>query len=572
MEKALFSGNEAVARGAYEGGCLVAAAYPGTPSTEILEEISKYKEIYCEWSVNEKVALEVALGAALAGARSLCAMKHVGLNVAADPLFSSAYIGVQGGFVIVTCDDPGMHSSQNEQDNRFYGLFAKIPVLCPSDSQEAKDLVIKAFEISEEFDIPVILRMTTRVSHCKTVVSLGERKEREIRGYKKDVTKTNLLPQFAKRRHILLEEKIEKLKEYSNNFPYNRFEKGSNGLLVIADGVAYQYAKEVFKDASFLKLTMVYPFPDRLVSNICQNYKEIIVVEEVDPFIELMVKSLGFKVKGKDYLPKFDELNPDRLKVFIKKEEKVEKKEDNLPRRPPALCPGCPHIGTFYILQKKNYIFTGDIGCYTLGALAPHYAMDTCVCMGASITLAQGIEKANKKINDQRPIIAIIGDSTFFHMGVTGLLNMVYNKSDIIVFILDNETTGMTGHQDHPGTGRTLMKEDTKRILPEDIARACGVENVFVLNPYKIKENKKIIDKLLKEKKQAVVVMREPCIFLKKREKPKEIDIELCTGCKLCIKLGCPAISYEDNKARIDKNFCIGCGMCIEVCPKEAIK
>ncbi|MEO0113044.1 MAG: indolepyruvate ferredoxin oxidoreductase subunit alpha, partial [candidate division WOR-3 bacterium] len=291
MSKALLSGNEAVARGAYEAGCLVACAYPGTPSTEILEEISKYKEIYCEWSVNEKVALEVALGAALAGARSLCAMKHVGLNVASDPLFSSAYIGVNGGFIIVTCDDPGMHSSQNEQDNRFYGLFAKIPVICPSDSQEAKDLTIKAFEISEEFDIPIILRMTTRVSHCKSVVSLGERIEKEIRGYKKDVSKTNLLPQFAKRRHILLEEKIEKLKEYSNNFSYNRFEKGNSDLLIIADGVAYQYAKEVFKDASFLKLTMVYPFPDKLVREICQNYKEIIVVEEVDPFIELMVRS-----------------------------------------------------------------------------------------------------------------------------------------------------------------------------------------------------------------------------------------------------------------------------------------
>ncbi|MCS7250588.1 MAG: indolepyruvate ferredoxin oxidoreductase subunit alpha [candidate division WOR-3 bacterium] len=572
MKRALLSGNEAVARGAYEGGCLVAAAYPGTPSTEILEEISKYKEIYCEWSVNEKVALEVALGAALAGARALCAMKHVGLNVAADPLFSSAYIGVQGGFIIVTCDDPGMHSSQNEQDNRFYGLFAKIPVLCPSDSQEAKDLVIKAFEISEEFDIPVILRMTTRVSHCKSVVNLGERREKEIKGYKKDVSKTNLLPQFAKRRHILLEEKLEKLKEYSNNFPYNRFEEGKSDLLVIADGVAYQYAKEVFKDASFLKLTMVYPFPDKLVSSICQKYKEIIVVEEVEPFIELMVKSLGFKVKGKGYLPKFDELNPDRLKVFIKKEEEKEKKSDELPRRPPVLCPGCPHIGTFYLLQKKDYIITGDIGCYTLGALAPHYAMDTCVCMGASITLAQGIEKVNKRINDQRPIISIIGDSTFFHMGVPGLLNMVYNKSDIILFILDNETTGMTGHQDHPGTGRTLMKEETKKILPEDIARACGIEKVYVLNPYKIRENKKIIDKLLKEKKQAVVIMREPCIFLKKREKPKEIDIELCTGCKLCIKLGCPAISYEDNKAKINENFCVGCGMCIEVCPKGAIK
>ncbi|MEO0088153.1 MAG: indolepyruvate ferredoxin oxidoreductase subunit alpha [candidate division WOR-3 bacterium] len=572
MSKALLSGNEAVARGAYEAGCLVACAYPGTPSTEILEEISKYKEIYCEWSVNEKVALEVALGAALAGARSLCAMKHVGLNVASDPLFSSAYIGVNGGFIIVTCDDPGMHSSQNEQDNRFYGLFAKIPVICPSDSQEAKDLTIKAFEISEEFDIPIILRMTTRVSHCKSVVSLGERIEKEIRGYKKDVSKTNLLPQFAKRRHILLEEKIEKLKEYSNNFSYNRFEKGNSDLLIIADGVAYQYAKEVFKDASFLKLTMVYPFPDKLVREICQNYKEIIVVEEVDPFIELMVRSLGFKVKGKDYLPKFDELNPDKLKVFIKREIKEEVKTDNLPRRPPALCPGCPHIGTFYLLQKKDYIITGDIGCYTLGALAPHYAMDTCVCMGASITLACGIEKVNKRINDERPIIAVIGDSTFFHMGLPGLLNMVYNKCNIILFILDNETTGMTGHQDHPGTGKTLMKEETKRILPEDIARACGVEQVYVLNPYKIKENKKIIDKLLKERKQAVVVMREPCIFLKKREKPKEIDIELCTGCKLCIRLGCPAISYEDSKAKINKIFCVGCGMCVEVCPKGAIK
>jgi len=572
MEKALLSGNEAIARGAYEGGCLFASGYPGTPSTEILESISNYKEIYCEWSVNEKVALEVALGAALAGARSLCTMKHVGLNVASDPLFSSAYIGVNGGFLIITCDDPGMHSSQNEQDNRFYGLAAKIPVLCPSDSEEAKELVIKGFEISEEFDIPVIIRMTTRVSHCKSVVTLKERKEVKIKGYKKDESKTNLLPQFARKRHLLLESKLEKLKEYSNNFYLNKFYPGNDDLCVVADGVAFQYAKEVFKDASFLKLTMVYPFPDKLVSEVLKNFKKIIVCEEVDPFIELHLKSLGFKVKGKDVLPKTDELSPDKLSIFIRKEEKEERKPINLPKRPPALCPGCPHIGTFYLLQKKDYIITGDIGCYTLGTLAPHYAMDSCVCMGASITLAQGIEKVIRKIDDKRPIIAVIGDSTFFHMGVPGLLNMVYNKSKIIVFILDNETTGMTGHQDHPGTGKTLMGEETERILPEELAKASGLKKVLVLNPYKIKENKKVLDNLLKEGGPAVVVMREPCIFLKKKEKAKEVDIELCTGCRLCLRLGCPAIAYEDKKAKIDKNFCVGCGMCVEICPKGAIK
>ncbi|MEO0091350.1 MAG: indolepyruvate ferredoxin oxidoreductase subunit alpha [candidate division WOR-3 bacterium] len=568
MQRKLLSGDEAIARGAWEAGCKVAAAYPGTPSTQILENLVTYKDVYCEWSTNEKVALEVALGAALAGVRSLCAMKHVGLNVAADPLFSSAYIGVRGGMVIVTADDPGMHSSQNEQDNRYYGMFAKIPVLTPSDSQEAKDFTKLAFEISEEYDVPVILRITTRIAHSKTIVSLEDRKEVTDKGYTKDITKANLLPQFARMRHKSLEERMQKLTEYANTTPINQIIEGKKNIGIIADGVAYQYAREVFTQASFLKLGMVWPFPNELVKRFARSKKTLYVIEEVDPFLETQIKALGIKVIGKEKLPLIDELNPRIIRNSLTDKQITYNPEQSLPARPPALCPGCPHSGLFYLLQRKDVIITGDIGCYTLGTYSPHNAMDTCVCMGASITLAHGIEKALK--NSKR-IVSIIGDSTFFHMGLPGLVNTTYNKGNQILIIVDNRTTGMTGHQDHPGTGKTLMGEETKLLDCAEIAKACGIEKVYVIDPYKIKENRALFRQILADRGPAVIVSRQPCALLAPRKSAKRVIEEKCNGCKLCMAIGCPAMCFVNGKVVINTAFCVGCGMCVELCQKEAI-
>ncbi|MEO0131533.1 MAG: indolepyruvate ferredoxin oxidoreductase subunit alpha [candidate division WOR-3 bacterium] len=568
MAKTLFSGDEAIARGAWEAGVKVGAAYPGTPSTQILENLAKYPGVYCEWSTNEKVALEVALGAALSGSRAICAMKHVGLNVAADALFSAAYIGVRAGMVIVSADDPGLHSSQNEQDNRFYGLIAKIPVLCPSDSQEAKEFTKLAFEISETFDIPVILRITTRIAHSKGIVILDERQEYARDTYTKDITKTNLLPQFAKGRHYSLEERLKRLKEYSNTISINKIIAGKKSLGIIADGVAYQYAREVFPRASFLKLGMVYPFPDKLAIEFAQDKKKIYVVEETDPFLEILARACGIKAIGKEVLPLVDELNPRIVRnAFLRRKINIEP-ETELPPRPPALCPGCPHSGLFYLLQKKDLIISGDIGCYTLGTYPPHNAMDSCVCMGASITLAHGI---NKALKEQKKVVSIIGDSTFFHMGVPGLINAAYNKSKQIIIILDNQTTGMTGHQDHPGTGKTLMGEETLSLKPEDFAKACGVKEVYVIDPYEVKENRTLFSEILKKDKLIVIVSRRACALLAPRKPPHQVLVDKCTGCKMCLRIGCPALMFSENHAVINKNLCVGCEMCLKLCPSEAI-
>lgn len=569
MNRSLLSGDEAIARGAWEAGCKVASAYPGTPSTQILENLVNYQGVYCEWSTNEKVALEVALGAALAGVRSICTMKHVGLNVAADPLFSSAYIGVRGGMIIVTADDPGLHSSQNEQDNRYYGIFAKLPVLTPSDSQEAKDFTKLGFELSEKYDVPVILRITTRIAHSKTIVDLGERVEVEDKGYTKDITKTNLLPQYARGRHYSLEERMQKLEEFSNTDAVNKIIEGKKNFGVIADGVAYEYAREVFPKASFLKLGVVWPFPKELVKRFARGKKHLYVIEEVDPFLETLIKSLGIKVVGKDKLPLVEELNP-RIVRNLLTEHKIEfTPETSLPPRPPALCPGCPHAGLFYLLQRKDVIITGDIGCYTLGSYPPHNAMDTCVCMGGSITLAHGMEKALK--NTKR-VVSIIGDSTFFHMGMPGLVNTAYNKGNQITIIVDNRTTGMTGHQDHPGTGKTLMGEETKMLKTEEVAKACGIDKVYVLDPYKIKENRALFRQILAEPGPAVIVSKQACALLVSRKPARKVNVEKCIGCKVCLSLGCPAMSFEADKSHINPAFCVGCGMCAELCAKQAIE
>jgi len=571
----LLSGNEGVARGAYEGGCHFASAYPGTPSTEILENIVKHKDvIYCEWSTNEKVALEVALGASFAGARALVAMKHVGLNVAADPFFSLSYIGSTGGIIIVSADDPGMHSSQNEQDNRNYARAAKVAMLEPSDSQEAKELTRLGFELSEKFDTPVLLRMTTRLCHSKSIVDLRERKEVPVKGYTKDIKKRLVLPAHARLRHIFVEERLKKLTRYAEKFEYNRMELKDESIGIITSGISYQYAKEVMPDASFLKLSFTYPLPFELIEEFSKKVKKLYVIEENDPFLETEIKAKGIKVIGKEIIPITNELNPTIIaEAFGKKKRSVViDKVPALPPRPPALCPGCPHTPVFYTINKLKLSATGDIGCYTLGALPPLNALDTCVEMGASVGNAFGMEKV-LGADYHKKIVAVIGDSTFFHSGITPLIDIVYNKGVTTVIILDNRITAMTGHQDNPGTGKTLMGEETYEVKLEDIVKACGVKNVFVVDPYNLKELKKIIKQEVEREEPSVIIAKRPCVLLLQRKKqvwnPYYVNKEECIGCKLCLGLGCPAISMKDGKAEINKFFCVGCGVCVQICPKD---
>jgi indolepyruvate ferredoxin oxidoreductase alpha subunit len=568
--KVLLSGNEAVARGAYEADCKIAASYPGTPSTEILENVTRYTHIYCEWSVNEKVALEVALGASIAGARALYASKHVGLNVAADPLFSAAYIGARGGLVIVSADDPGLHSSQNEQDNRYYGIAAKVPVLCPADSQEAKDFTRLAFDLSERFEIPVLLRLTTRISHTKGVVELGRRVRRRTKGYGKDIRRNMILPAFARVRHGDLEERLRAVGEYAEEFPGNVMEPGTGDVAFICDGVAYQYAREAFPEAPMLKLGMVHPLPVGLLTTFYRRYPKVVVVEENDPVIETAVRALGLSVQGKDIVPRLGELNPDRVAGALGRAVPPIRRP-RLPDRPPVLCPGCGHRGLFYTLAKFKPVIAGDIGCYTLGALPPLGAMDTCVCMGASVTVAHGLEKAGA---GNGKVVAVIGDSTFYHSGMTGLLNTVYNLGKTLVVILDNFTTAMTGHQRHPGTGRTLMGRPTPPIRPEEVARGLGVQWVRVVDPYDLQETEAGVEEAMAFDGPAVLIARRACTLqVKSRRGPRQVIMQECTGCRLCLQLGCPAISIRGKKACIDPMLCYGdCGMCAQVCPRGAIQ
>ncbi len=573
--KVLLSGNEAVARGAYEGGCHFAAAYPGTPSTEILENIAQYKDvIYCEWSTNEKVALEVATGASFAGARSLAAMKHVGLNVAADPFFSLSYIGVTGGIIIVSADDPGMHSSQNEQDNRHYARFAKLLMLEPSDSNESKEFTRIGFDLSETFDTPVLLRMSTRLCHSKTVVELGERKEIPVKGYEKDIKKRLVLPAHARLRHIYIEERLKKLAVFAETFEFNRMEIKDKNIGIITSGISYQYAKEAVPDASFLKLSLSYPMPFKLIETFSKKVKKLYVIEENEPFIETEIKAYGIEAIGKEIIPITGELNPSIIsKAFGKKTKSIIiKKMPKLPPRPPALCPGCSHTPVFYMINKLKLTVTGDIGCYTLGALPPLNAMDTCVDMGASIGNAYGMERALGE-KSKKKIVAVIGDSTFFHSGITPLIDIVYNKGTSTIIILDNRITAMTGHQEHPGTGTTLMGEKTIAIKPEDIVKACGVKHVFIIDPYDLKELKNLLKREVERKEPSVIIARRACMLLLIRKKEVNesyyVNEGTCIGCEICIGLGCPAISMKDEKATINEFFCVGCGVCAQLCPED---
>ncbi len=593
IEKRVFlSGNEAIALGAYESGVRVASAYPGTPSTEIIENISKYKGVYAEWSPNEKVAVEVALGASFAGVRAMASMKHVGLNIAADPLFTAAYTGVRGGLVIVTADDPEMHSSQNEQDNRNYAFAAKVPMLEPSDPAEAKEFVKIAFRISEDFDTPVLLRTTTRVSHVKGIVLPGKRESSKVKaGIEKIPEKFVMLPANARKRRRELGIRMERLRSFADTFPENRIEQGDKKRGFITSGVSYLYVKEVFPQASVLKLGMVYPLPEKLIKDFADAVEEVYVVEELDPFIELRVKAFGIKCKGKELIPSSGELNSNILRKAIEGGEGSRFEPVEIPQRPPNLCPGCPHRGVFYAISRLGAFVAGDIGCYTLAALKPLSAMDSCVCMGAGIGNALGMEKALGK-EALGKTIAVIGDSTFIHSGITGLIDIVYNRGFTTVVILDNRTTAMTGHQPHPATGTTITGDYSAVIDIEALCRAVGVKHVHTVDPNDIEATYKLLKTEIGRPEPSVVITRHPCVLLpemrKRKEKPLYLIIpERCTGCRSCLKLGCPAIEWvplseqeakklgfkekQKGYARINAVLCDGCGQCVSVCKFNSI-
>ncbi len=568
MEKQILLGNAAVARGLYEAGCRVVSSYPGTPSTEISEVVAEYPEVYAEWAPNEKVAVETALGAAVGGARAFSAMKHVGLNVAADPVFITSYTGISAGLVIGVADDPGMHSSQNEQDSRHYARAAKIPMLEPSDSQECKDFAKLAFDLSEKYDTSVFLRLSTRVSHSQSVVTIEPRVEHEIVEYQKNAPKYVMMPGYAKARHIVVEKRLEELTELAGNIGINKIIPGSNRLGVIAAGISYQYAREAFGDeASYLKLGMVWPINPELVKKFAASVDRVVVVEEGEAFIEGIVRALGIEVTGKDVLPYCGEYNPIMLRELIAGEKADADAPTAAPARPPLMCPGCPHRGIFYTLSKMKLTVSGDIGCYTLGATPPLQAIDTTYCMGASISSLHGMIKARG--NDfAKKAVAVIGDSTFMHSGMTGLLNIVYNNTPATVIILDNSITGMTGHQENPATGKNLKGEPAPILDLETLVKALGVKRVRVCDPFDLKGSEAVIREELNAEEPSVVIARRPCALLKSFQRGPAFEIsDKCVGCKLCMRCGCPAISFVNGKAKIDASLCVGCGLCAKLCP-----
>jgi indolepyruvate ferredoxin oxidoreductase alpha subunit len=581
--KVIMTGNEAMARGAYEAGCKVASAYPGTPSTEILENFATYEGVYAEWAPNEKVAFEVASGASIGGARSLTTMKHVGLNVAADPMFTMAYEGVNGGFVVVSADDPGMHSSQNEQDNRLYAPHAKIAMIEPSDSQECKDFMRNAFEISERFDTLVLFRSTTRISHSKGIVELADKENVEVKPYKKDVQKYIMIPAHAKKKHYEVEDRLEALREYSNSSKLNRIEWGNKAVGIITSGISYEYAKEIFGDnASYLKIGMSFPLPDNMIKEFAAQVETLYIIEENEPYLENAVKVMGISCIGKEKIPVCGELNPDIIRKALLNEESKPCYETDIkaPARPPVLCPGCPHRPLFHAISKyKDIIATSDIGCYTLGMVAPLNVADTVICMGGSITGGIGIQKASMMGNRNSKVFAILGDSTFFHSGITGLINSVYNNSPIVTCILDNRITGMTGHQENPGTGRTLQKNPAPLIDIESIVLSIGIkkENIRVVDPYKLKETEEAVKDAYNSTEPFVIITKQPCALIKDVVKARAklkcvVDPNKCKSCKACLKTGCPALTFKNGVVSIDRNMCNGCELCKQVCKFNAIE
>ena len=583
-----------MALGAYHAGVVAAAAYPGTPSTEILENLARFDGIYVEWSTNEKVALEVAMGAAYGGVRALASMKHVGLNVAADPFFAASTTGIMGGLVVISCDDPGEHSSQGEQDNRHLAKFAKVPMLEPTDSQEAYDLMDWAFKISEEFDTPVLFRSTTRISHCKTVVDVTRGRKADLKppAFMRSPAKYVMVPSNARPRRNAMEDRIVKLRTYVESFPMNEMILQDRKLGIVTSGVAYQHAREVFKNASFLKLVTTYPLPVNLIRQFATKVERIVVVEELDPYLEEELRCLGIPVIGKEFIPIIGEFTPEiveqgAIKVGLlpapsKPSHKLATPAPQLPMRRPQLCAGCPHVGTEYVLRKLCFkdskvpgpikedeiIVTSDIGCYTLGVYPPLGALDTCACMGASIGQAIGLEKA--KVPNK--VVAVLGDSTFMHSGITGLVDAVYNQANITVIILDNGTTAMTGHQGHPGTGVSAKGEKATMVKLEKLVEGLGVKDVHELNAFDLKAIESTLKHCLNTKEPSVIISRAPCpLSVRATATPYKVNADDCTSCNNCLDLGCPAISISDDKAVIDASTCQGCSICAQVCPQEAI-
>ena len=564
--KQLMLGNAAVAQGLYEAGCEIVSSYPGTPSTEITECMAEHRDIYSEWAPNEKVALETAFGAAVGGKRSFCGMKHVGLNVAADPLFTMSYTGVNAGLVIAVADDPGMHSSQNEQDSRHYAQAAKLPMLEPADSSECYSFAKKAYELSEEFDTPVLLRLCTRIAHSQSIVETGERIVPEQKEYVKRPDKYIMMPGYAKLRHPIVEKRTEMLTELAEKTELNRVEMGGTEIGIIASGTAYQYAKEVFgNDASILKLGLVNPLPVKLIKDFASKVKRVVIIEELDPIIENHCRAIGVDVSGKDVFPMTDEFSQNLVaKAFGIDKFTGKTLDTNIPGRPPVMCAGCPHRGMFYALKKLGVTVMGDIGCYTLGAAAPLSAIDTTICMGASVSGLHGFEHADTG----KKAVAVIGDSTFMHSGMTGLVNIAYNGSASTVIILDNSITGMTGHQQNPTTGLDIHGDPAGKIDLEAFCRAIGLRRVRVVDPYDLAQCEKAVREETEIKEPSVIISRRPCALLKtvKHDKAFSIDADKCAGCKSCMRIGCPAISFKSGKAEIDATLCVGCGVCTQLC------
>ena len=573
--KQLLIGNAAVARGLYEAGCNVISSYPGTPSTEITEFAAKYDEIYCEWAPNEKVACEVSFGASLQGARTACAMKHVGLNVAADPLFTLSYTGVNGGMVICVADDPGMHSSQNEQDSRHYAIGAKVPMLEPADSQESYDFAKKAFELSEKYDTPVLLRMCTRIAHSQSIVETGERNEVGVKKYEKNPAKYIMMPGNAKKRHPFVEERTAKLTELAENCDFNRIEYTDSTIGVITSGASYQYVKEALGDSvSVYKLGLVNPLPVKSIKEFASKMDKVYVIEELDGIIESHCKNIGVDVTGKELFSCIGEFSQKTIREAMGKEAK--KAYDlamEIPMRPPMMCAGCPHRGMYYVLAKNKVTVLGDIGCYTLGAMPPLTALDSTLCMGASVSGLHGFNKAGGEDSEKKSV-CVIGDSTFMHSGVTGLINIAYNGSNSTVIILDNSITGMTGHQQNPTTGYNIKGDPASKIDLETLCRSVGINRVTVVDPYDLKECERVLKEELAADEPSVIISRRPCVLLKyvKPKKPLVVNKDKCKSCKKCMSFGCPAISMHDGKAEIDKTLCVGCEVCTQLCPFGAIE
>lgn len=572
--KELMLGNKAVARGLYEAGCKVISSYPGTPSTEIIEEAAAYKEVYCEWAPNEKVALEVAHGATLGGVRAACAMKHVGLNVAADPLFTISYQGLNAGLVVCVADDPGMHSSQNEQDSRHYAIAAKLPMLEPSDSEESRVFAKKAFEMSEKFNTPVLLKMVTRVSHSQSIVDTEERVEPAQVPYEKDTTKV-MMTLNSRNAHVRVEQRTKDLIEYAENCEFNRVEMGKDTSVgIITDSTSYQYAREVLgEDACILKLGLINPLPEKLIKDFAAKVDKVVVLEELDPIIENHCKQLGIKVSGKDTFPICGEFSQNLVRECLGMEVPAHMSiDENLPARPPVMCAGCPHRGIFYILKKKKCMVYGDIGCYTLGAVAPLNAMDLNVCMGASCSGLHGFNKAMGEAGESNSV-GVIGDSTFIHSGMTGITDISYNMSNSTVIILDNSITGMTGHQQNPTTGKNLRGEPAGKVDLEALCKALGFNRVRVVDPYDLKAVEEAVTEELAVKEPSIIISRRPCVMIKGtvHKPPISVDENKCVGCKQCMSIGCPAIAVKDKKAHIDPTLCIGCKVCSQMCKFGAI-